>query len=87
MRRNMRSKQDRREVESLGLPVVDRLAGVQQVHAADHVLDPAEPELGHNAAQVFRQEREEVDDVLGFAGELRTQARSCVAIPTGHVFR
>ena len=43
------------------------------VDAADHLVERAEAELGHDAAQLLGDEEEVVDDVLGLAGEARAQ--------------
>ena len=61
--------EDGGEVEALGFPVVDGVADVEHVHAADHVVERAEAELGHDLADFFGEEEEEVDDVFGLAGE------------------
>ncbi len=58
-----------REVEALGLPVVDGPLGVEQLGVADGLLDGAEAELGEELADLLGDELEEVDDVLGLAGE------------------
>ena len=75
--------EDAREVEALRLPVLDRLLHVEQVGATDHLVDRADAELRHDLARLFRDEEEEVDDVLGLAGELRAQHR----ILRGHADR
>ena len=72
----------------LRLPVRDALLRVEQVGAADQVVERADAELRHDLARFLGDEEEVVDDVLGLA--LRTCARStgsCVATPTGQVFR
>ncbi len=43
--------------------------------AADHLVDGAEAELGHVLAHLLGDEEEEVDDVLGRAGEARAEDR------------
>ena len=57
--------EDRGEIEPLRLPVVDRLARVEHVHAADHLVQRAEAQLRHVLAHLLRDEEEEIDDVLG----------------------
>jgi hypothetical protein len=42
---------------------------------ADHVLQLAEAKLGHDLPELFSNEEEEVDDVLGLAGELLAEFR------------
>ena len=46
--------------------------GIDFVDAANHFVDGAEAELGHVLAHLLGDEEEEVDDVLGLAGEART---------------
>ena len=57
------------------LPVLDGVADVEHVDAADHLVDRAEAELGHDLAQLLGDEEHEVDDVLGLARELLAQLR------------
>ena len=61
------------EVESLGLPVIDRLAGFQPVRASDHFSNGAEPELSHEFADFLRDELHEVHRVRRVAGEVLAQ--------------
>ena len=79
--------QDRREVEAARLPVVDRAADVEPIHAADHLVHGAEAEPRHVLAHLLGDEAEEVLDVLGPAGELGRSSGSWVAMPTGQVLR
>ena len=53
-----------REVEALGLPVIDRLLRLQPIHAADHLGDRPEPQLRHQLPHLFGDEEEVVHDVL-----------------------
>ena len=53
--------EDLAEIQALGLVVVDGLSHVQQVAAADHLLDGPEAELGHQLADFLGDELEEVD--------------------------
>ena len=48
---HVRLVEDLAEVEALGLPVVDGLPRLEAVDVADHLLDRAEAELGHDAAR------------------------------------
>ena len=48
---------------------------VELVALADHLAEGAEAELRHDLAHFFGDEEEEVDDVLGLAGELGAQHR------------
>ena len=68
-----RGLEDRREVESLRLPVLDRGVGHEGVGTADHVVDRPEPELCHDPPQFLGHHEEVVDHVLGGAGELGAQ--------------
>ncbi len=65
--------EDRREVEAVGLPVVDRLAGVEHLGVADRLGDRAEAERGQVLAHLLGDELEEVDDELRLAGEALAQ--------------
>ncbi len=64
-----------REVDPARLPVLDRLVGLEQVDAADQVLEPAHAEPAHDLARLLGDEEEEVDDVLGLALEALAQLR------------
>ena len=64
---------DEREVEPTRLPVIDRLADVEDVGAADHLVEAAEAESRHVTAHVLGEEGHEVDHVLRLAGELLAQ--------------
>ena len=66
---------DLRQVDALGLPVIDGLPHVEQVDATDHVFHLPEAELGHDLAQFFGDEEEVIDHVFWSAGEARTQDR------------
>ena len=61
------------EIQALCFPVLDALAGVEQVGAADHVVELADTQLGHDLAHFFRDEEEVVHHVLWLAGELGAQ--------------
>uniref|UniRef100_A0ABM0MLP6 Uncharacterized protein LOC102810278 n=1 Tax=Saccoglossus kowalevskii TaxID=10224 RepID=A0ABM0MLP6_SACKO len=71
------------EVQALRLPVFDARAHVEQVGAADQVVELADAQLGHDLAHFLGDEEEEVDDVLGLALELLAQHR----ILRGHAHR
>jgi len=64
--------EDGGEIDALGLPVNIGNGGIDFVDAANHFVDGAEAELGHVLAHLLGDEEEEVDDVLGLAGEART---------------
>ena len=67
--------QQPREVDPLGLPVVDRPHHVELVDAADHLVEGAEAELRHQLAHFLGDKEEIVDDVLGLTGEALAQHR------------
>ena len=67
--------EDRREVETVGLPVVDRGAGVEHLDVADRLGDRAEAERGEQLAHLLGEELEEVHDELGLAREALAQHR------------
>ncbi len=71
--RHGRLVEDRREVEPLGLPVLDGRLEVQPVDAADHLVHRAEAERRHVLAHLLGDEAEEVRDELGLAGEALAQ--------------
>ena len=70
-----RRGEDRRDVEAVRLPVVDRRLHVERLDVSDHLLHRAEPELGHQLADLLGDELEEVDDELGLAAEALAQLR------------
>ena len=61
--------EDLAEIEPSGLVMVDGLLRVEQLAAADHVVDRAEAKLRHQLAHFLGDELEEVDHVLGLAAE------------------
>ena len=65
--------QDRIQVQPFGLPVVDRLAGVEHLGVADRLLDAAETQLGEDFADFLGEEFEEVHHELGLAVEAGAQ--------------
>ena len=73
IRTHVRSIEDLREIETLGLVVADGLFHVQKVGSADHFVHASEAELGHGFANFFSDEPEEVHDMFGSASELLTQ--------------
>ncbi len=67
--------QERRQIEPLGLPVMNRALDVETIGTADHLVDGAEPELRHQLAHFLGDEAEEVLDHLRRAAELLAQLR------------
>ena len=57
--------QDRFQVQSFGLPVVDRLAGVEHFGVADRFLEAPVAELGEHFAHFLGEELEEVHHEVG----------------------
>ncbi len=53
--------------------MIDAGALLEHIDAADHLIEGAEAELRHVAAHLFGDEEEEIDDVLGRAGESGAQ--------------
>ena len=73
--RHLRLMQEGAQVQSMGLPVFDGLAGIDHVHAAHHLVDGAEAQLGHEPARLFGHEGKVARHVLRCAGEGLAQAR------------
>lgn len=65
--------EERRQVEVGRLGVAERVVDAEEVGTTDHLVDGAESELGHVRPELFGDVVEEVDDVLGLAGELGAQ--------------
>ena len=57
----------------LAFQCASAMCDVDLFDAADHLVDGAEAELGHVLAHLLGDEEEEVDDVLGRAGEARAE--------------
>src|SRR5262245_16779786 len=73
--RHLRHVEHLREVEPLRLPVLDALAHVEEIGAADQLVQLPRAEPGHQLAYLLRDEEEIVDDVLRPAFELLAQHR------------
>ena len=67
--------EDRAEIESLALPMGDGGVGVEPLRLSDRVVERPVSQLRQVLSHVLCDEPEEVDDVLGLAGEPRTQHR------------
>src|SRR5690554_1461604 len=67
--------EDTAEVQALRFPVLDARAHVEQIDAADHVVEATDAQLRHDFAQLFGHEEEVVHNVLGLALELLAQHR------------
>jgi hypothetical protein len=70
-----------------GLPVVDGLARFELVDAADHLVERAEAELRHDLAQFLAMKRMKLTTCSGLPVNFLRSSGSCVATPTGQVFR
>ncbi len=55
------------------MPFRECFVGVEQVDAADKIVEVRDAELRHQSPHLFGDEEEEVDDVLGLAGEFLAQ--------------
>ena len=67
------SREDRRDVEALRLPVVHRVPNVECLDVADRLFDTAEAELCEILANFLGDVLHEVDDELRFAGKALAQ--------------
>src|SRR6516164_7375900 len=74
-RRHRRVIKNRREVESLRLPMFNCGLGVEHIDAPDHLIDGSESHLRHVLANLLCNVEEEIDDVLGLSLELLAQNR------------
>ena len=64
-----------REIEPLGFPVRHQRRLVEHLGLAHHLVESAVAECGHDLADLFRDEEEVIDDVLGLPGEALAQQR------------
>ena len=71
------------QVQTTSLPMLDGTTGVEQVGAADRLLDAAQPQAGEELAHLLGDVAEEGDDELGTCGETLAQQR----ILRGHAHR
>ena len=67
--RHVRLVEDRREVETPRLPVLERRLDVELVDPADHLVHGPEAEFRHVLSDLLGQKAEEGHDVLGLAAE------------------
>ena len=81
--RHRRIVDHRRQVDSLGLPVLDVRPLHQAIHAPDHLVHRAESQLRHDPPQIFRDEEKEIDHVLRLPLEFLAQFR----VLRGHAHR
>ena len=74
-RRQLGHRQQRREVDAARLPVVDCARRLEQVGPPDQLVHGAQTEAREDPAHLLGDKVEEVDDVLGRAGEALAQNR------------
>src|SRR6478672_6713194 len=67
--------ENRGKIEPLRLPMIDCLFRVEHVDAPDHLVHRAESHVGHVLPNLFREEKKEIDHVLGLALEALAQLR------------
>ena len=68
-RRQCGRVKDRGQIDAAWPSSAHRRGSIELVHAADHFIHVAEAELCHVLANLFGEKEEEVDDMLGLAGE------------------
>src|ERR1700691_326977 len=64
-----------RKIQPTRLPMIDGGSYVEHIDAPDHIVQAAEAELCHVLAHLLREEKEEIDDVLGLPLKLPAQHR------------
>src|SRR4029078_421549 len=67
--------QDRRQIQSVGLPVRNRLRAVEHLDVSDCLIQRAEPERREELPYLFCDVLEESDDEFRLAGEATSQLR------------
>ena len=78
-----RGREDQRQVEAAGFPMIHGGVDFQRVNPADHVVDVLETELRHDLTQLLGHHEQVVDYVLGLTGELLAQLRILGRDPDG----
>ena len=71
----LRHREDGAEVDAARLPVVDRAVHLEQVGAADHLVERAHADRRHQLARLLGDEEEVLDDVVGRPLEALAQLR------------
>ena len=61
--------QDGAEIQASSFPVLQCLVHFQNINSADHLIDSAEAEFGHDQTHFFSDHKEVIDDALGFTVE------------------
>jgi hypothetical protein len=85
--RHVRLMEYAREIQAARLPVIDAGTHVEKIRASDQVVETSNTELGHQLARFLGNKEKEVDDVPGWPVNFLRNSGSCVATPTGQVFR
>ncbi len=85
---HLRVVQDGRKVDALGLPVLQRVSRLQHVDAAHHLIEGAEAQSAPCSARTCSaMKKKKLMTFSGVPWNLARSAGSCVAMPTGQVFR
>src|SRR5580658_6980924 len=71
--RNWGVVEDGGKIQAASFPVIDRGFDFQHVDAADHLVDGAEAQVCHVLPDLFGEEKEEIDYMLGLPLELLAQ--------------
>ena len=74
-RAHWRRVEQLREVDALGLPMIDGVTRFKNVRAAHHLDDGAEAELSHEFTHFLSDEFHEVHGMLRITGEIGAQTR------------
>ena len=69
----IRRSQDGREIEPFRFPMLDGRGAAEPIYSADHLVERAESQLGHNLPGFLGHERHEADQVLHLAGKAFSQ--------------
>ena len=72
---DIRPVQNRRQVDTCRLPLLDGLLRFETVGAANHLIDGVEAQLCHNLAHVLCDKAQEINHMVGVAGKFLTQLR------------
>ena len=88
LRAELRPAQDRRHVEALGLPVVDRPADVEEIGPPDRLVDRAQAEeTARSSRTSWAMNSMKFTTCSAFPVKRERSVGFWVATPTGHVSR
>ena len=73
--RRCRHVEDLREIQSLRLPMLNPAACIEQVGAANQIIELPNAHLRHQFAQLFGNEEEIIDNMFGLTSKSFTQHR------------